>query len=102
MVAKAMGNDGSQDFGNYGDSGCEAGELTAVVGGSDDPGRDEGSDAASEAMTAVDVVAIVAAELMVPKIAAITAAVNAKVLTATAEDAATAIISGRNKDGDLT
>ncbi|KAI8518802.1 hypothetical protein Bbelb_020590 [Branchiostoma belcheri] len=54
-------NDGSEDFGNYGDSGCEAGEVTAVVGGSDDPGRDEGSDAALEAITAVDVVAIVAA-----------------------------------------
>ncbi|KAI8482951.1 hypothetical protein Bbelb_393690, partial [Branchiostoma belcheri] len=68
MVAE---NDGSEDFGNYGDSGCEAGEVTAVVGGSDDPGRDEGSDVALEAITAVDVVAIVAAEAMVRKTPAI-------------------------------
>ncbi|KAI8518855.1 hypothetical protein Bbelb_021120 [Branchiostoma belcheri] len=77
-------NDGSEDFGNYGDSGCEAGEVTAVVGGSDDPGRDEGSDAALEAITAVDVVAIVAADAMVRKTPAIMATAAAKVLEATA------------------
>ncbi|KAI8494450.1 hypothetical protein Bbelb_276760 [Branchiostoma belcheri] len=69
--AKMAENDGSEDFGNYGDSGCEAGEVTAVVGGSDDPGRDEGGDAALEEITAVDVVAIVAADAMVRKTPAI-------------------------------
>ncbi|KAI8494452.1 hypothetical protein Bbelb_276780 [Branchiostoma belcheri] len=83
------GNDGSQDFVNYGDSGCEAGEVTAVVGGSDDPGRDEGSDAALEAMTAVDVVAIVAAEAMVRKTPATAAA---KFLPATAVVAVEAMV----------
>ncbi|KAI8482946.1 hypothetical protein Bbelb_393640 [Branchiostoma belcheri] len=83
VVAK---NDGSQDFGNYGDSGCEAGEVTAVVSGSDDPGRDEGSDSALEAITAVDFVAIVAAEAMVRKTPAIMATAAAKVLEATAVD----------------
>ncbi|KAI8479287.1 hypothetical protein Bbelb_429790 [Branchiostoma belcheri] len=82
--AKMAENDGSEDFGNYGDSGCEAGEVTAVVGGSDDPGRDEGSDAALEAITAVDVVAIVAADAMVRKTPAIMATAAAKVLEATA------------------
>ncbi|KAI8494448.1 hypothetical protein Bbelb_276740 [Branchiostoma belcheri] len=33
------------------DSGCKAGEVTAVVGSSDGPGRDKGSDVALEAMT---------------------------------------------------
>ncbi|KAI8479285.1 hypothetical protein Bbelb_429770 [Branchiostoma belcheri] len=84
-----QGNDGSQDFVNYGDSGCEAGEVTAVVGGSDDPGRDEGSDAALEAMTAVDVVAIVAAEAMVRKTPATAAA---KFLPATAVVAVEAMV----------
>ncbi|KAI8494451.1 hypothetical protein Bbelb_276770 [Branchiostoma belcheri] len=59
LTAPAEG-DGCQDFGKYGDNGCEAGEVTAVVGSSDDPGRDKGSDVALEAITAVLVVTIVA------------------------------------------
>ncbi|KAI8518851.1 hypothetical protein Bbelb_021080 [Branchiostoma belcheri] len=120
-VAKAKGSDGSQDFGNYCDSGCKAGEVTAVVGSSDGPGRDKGSDVALEAMTvdfieaktsvitataaatflaAMEVVTAVAIamtpdstrKVRVPKIVAITATVDAKVLTTTTMVAATAII----------
>ncbi|KAI8494449.1 hypothetical protein Bbelb_276750 [Branchiostoma belcheri] len=40
------GSDGSQDFGNSDDSGCKSGEVTAVVGSSDDSGRDNCSDVA--------------------------------------------------------
>ncbi|KAI8479292.1 hypothetical protein Bbelb_429840 [Branchiostoma belcheri] len=48
--------DGAKDFGNSDGSGCEAGEVTAVVGSSDDPGRDKGSDFALETITAVVVI----------------------------------------------
>ncbi|KAI8494453.1 hypothetical protein Bbelb_276790 [Branchiostoma belcheri] len=48
----ADGSDGAKDFGNSDGSGCEASEVTAVVDGSDDPGRVEGSDVALEAITA--------------------------------------------------
>ncbi|KAI8494455.1 hypothetical protein Bbelb_276810 [Branchiostoma belcheri] len=57
--AKMAGSDGAKDFGNSDGSGCEAGEVTAVVGSSDDPGRDKGSDFALETITAVVVVTIV-------------------------------------------
>ncbi|KAI8518849.1 hypothetical protein Bbelb_021060 [Branchiostoma belcheri] len=104
FLTAPAGNNGSQDFGNNGDSGCEAGEVTAVVGGSDDPGRDEGSDAALEAMTVVivvttvvDAAAIRSAYSKEAKTSAITATA-ATFLTATAGVSAVAITPDSTRD----
>ncbi|KAI8518856.1 hypothetical protein Bbelb_021130 [Branchiostoma belcheri] len=81
----ADGSDGAKDFGNSDGSGCEASEVTAVVDGSDDPGRDEGSD-----------------DRMVPKTVAIMPKSAENFVTATAVVAAVVDNPRRDESDDVT
>ncbi|KAI8482949.1 hypothetical protein Bbelb_393670 [Branchiostoma belcheri] len=81
----ADGSDGAKDFGNSDGSGCEASEVTAVVDGSDDPGRVEGSD-----------------DRMVPKTVAIMPKSAENFVTATAVVAAVVDNPRRDESDDVT